>query len=306
MSWFFFAIVGQILNGVAFTIDKILLKTAFTRSATYAGIVGLLSAVIIFAFPFVTHWPHGWTAVEAFVSGVMFVFALWAFFGAMARGEATRVVPIIGSFIPMITLIGSYLFLAERLTMRDLAGFFLLIIATILLSGGGKGRLSRRAFLLAAISGFLFAVSSVTVKLVYMDVGFLSGFITTRAMVVITAALLLFFDRQAGREALMVLHIVRHKPNGKEKHPGKFAALLALFGQTVGAVGFILVQRAISLGSVSIINSLQAVQYAFLVLVAFVLHKRTPQLLGENLTRRVLIIKSIALGLTAIGLALII
>ncbi len=307
MTWLIFVVIGQLCNSFAFTIDKILLREAFTRSATYAGMVGLLSTVVIVALPFVKIWPHGWIAVAALLSGTTFIFALWSFFAAMSRGEATRVVPVVGSLIPILTLVGTYLFLGERLTQRQLIGFVLLIIATVLLSaGGGKGRLKPKVILLAITAGFFFAFSSVAVKLVYNDVGFLSGFITTRIMAVTTAAALLLLDRQAGREALIVLHIIRHKPHSKEKHPGKAAALIALLGQSLGATGFLFVQWATALGSVSLVNALQALQYAFLVVIAFVLHKRAPKLLGERLTPSVLAVKIVALCITAAGLAFVV
>jgi hypothetical protein len=54
------------------------------------------------------------------------------------------------------------------------------------------------------------------------------------------------------------------------------------------------------------VNALQAVQYAFLVLVAFVLRKRAPALLGERLTPSIIVWKLIAIGIVAAGLWLIV
>ena len=58
--------------------------------------------------------------------------------------------------------------------------------------------------------------------------------------------------------------------------------------------------------SVAIVNALQAVQYAFLVLAGFILHKKAPRLLGEKLDRRTVSVKVGALIITAIGLALVV
>jgi drug/metabolite transporter (DMT)-like permease len=304
MNWLFFAIIGHAANGVAFVIDKALLSSAFKRSATYAGLVGVLSFVVIVAAPWVDRWPTGTPLLIALLSGITFVLALWAFFGALARAEASRIVPIIGSLIPILTLVGTSLFLDERLGASRLAGFALLVIATIILSSsGGAARPTKSAVGLALVSGVLFAFASVTGKYVYDTAGFLPGFLTTRlaaaAMAVVILALL---DPLAGGEFWSV---IRPK-SGAGKKKAKSAGLLAVFGQSLGAVGFLFVQLATSQGSAAIVNALQAIQYALLVLAAIFLRKRAPQLLGENLERRTLVIKIGALLLTAAGLALVI
>jgi drug/metabolite transporter (DMT)-like permease len=307
MSWFFLAIVGHLANGIAFVIDKILLRSAFSRSATYAGVVGILSFVVIFLLPFVDVWPTGIMWLIALASGATFILALWAFFAALARAEASRVVPIVGSLIPILTLAGSFVFLGEHLSDRSFVGFFLLIIATIILSGGGgKGKLTHATIWMAITSAVLFAVASVTAKATYDTTGFLGGFIITRIAAAATALLLLFvIDRAAGKEAILMFH-PKYRASRGHKQPGTISAILAVIGQGLGAVGFLFVQWATSQGSVSVVNAMQAVQYAFLVLVALALRHRAPQLLGENLTRRTLIIKCTALVITAIGMYLIV
>lgn len=300
MSWFFFAFLGHLSNGIAFIIDKILLNASFKRSATYAGLVGVLSFVVILAAPWVERWPQGIEWLIALGSGATFILALWAFFEALARAEASRVVPIIGSLIPILTLLGTYLFLGERLSGKALVGFALLILATIILSGGGKGRLSEETIWIAVLSAILFAIASVTGKAAYDHIGFLGGFLTTRIAAAFTAASLLFvIDKQAGAEFKQII-FPRTKTSKKPRN--KRAALLALIGQCLGAAGFILVQLGVAKGSASIVNAMQAVQYALLVIVGIILHKRAPQLLGEELSRETTIRKSVALALTAIGM----
>ena len=304
MNWIFFAIVGHLSNGVAFIIDKILLGSAFSRSATYAGLIGIGSAVVFVLAPFVHVWPFGTQIILSVISGITFVLALWSFFAALSTSEPSRIVPIVGSLIPLITLCGSFIFLGERLHERALFGFFLLIIATILLSLGGSGRPSSNAVWLAITSAFLFAIASITIKAVYDVVGFLGPFIVSR-MGALAAAIVIV--TLIDPEALIELRsIVRPKGiSSKHKQPGKIAALLAVVGQACGAVGFVLVQIGAAQGSVSIVNALQAVQYALLVLVALALRSKSKTLLGEEFTRSSLAIKIVALAITAYGLYLI-
>jgi len=307
MSWLIFAIIGHLANGVAFAIDKMLLKSAFTRSATYAGLVGVLSTVVVLAVPFVDNWPRAGGWLLSILSGATFIFALWAFFAAMARAEASRVVPIVGSLIPVFTLAGSFAFLAERLSDKTFVGFGLLIVATIMLSAGkASERPSSQTVWLAVTAAILFAVSSITGKAVYDASGFFGAFVVSRLAAALTAlGLLALVDVRAGQEALSIIRPAK-EGRSKGKQPGKIAAIMALVGQGLGAIGFVLVQYAMSQGSASLVNAIQAVQYAFLVLLALALRKRALQLLGEHLDKRTLILKGAALAVTAVGMYLLV
>ncbi len=313
--WILIALLGHASNGVAFIIDKILLQNAFKRSATYAGLVGLLSILALVLAPWVSEWPHGRTLTLTLVSGIAFTTALWTFFAALSRGEASRVVPVISAFIPMLTLAGTTAFLHERLSGGELMGFFLLIAATVVLSSGkAKERLTKEALILSAVSATLFAVMSITIKAIYDDVGFLSGFVSTRVVAAITALIIVvIIDAKAGEEILTVFGIKKRAKisrkdgsSSKVKISPKTAAALALLGQTMGGLGFVGVQYAISMGSAAIVNALQVMQFALLVLAAFLLRSKAKVLLGETLNKSVVIKKTIALIIMALGLALIV
>ncbi len=315
--WIIIALLGHASNGIAFIIDKILLQNAFKRSATYAGLVGILSFLALALIPWVDIWPQGLTLFWAIFSGITFTTALWSFFASLSRGEASRVVPVISAFIPMLTLIGTTLFLNERLTLTELLGFFLLVLATIILSyGKANERLSRQALMLSALSALLFAATSVSIKAVYNDIGFLSGFVSTRIFTALTAVIIvMMIDRKAGREIQTIFGFKKAKKSPpikttKEatnfKIKPKTAALLAIFGQIMGGLGYVGVQYAISMGSVAIVNALQVMQFALLVIVAFIFKSKAKNLLGETLNRNIVLQKIIALIIMAIGLGLIV
>ncbi|MDF1496991.1 MAG: EamA family transporter [Patescibacteria group bacterium] len=315
--WVLIALLGHAFNGVAFIIDKILLNNAFKRSATYAGLVGLLSIFAIVLAPWVIDWPQGMTLFLTIVSGISFTTALWAFFAALSRGEASRVVPVISAFIPMLTLAGTTIFLHERLGTYELIGFFLLIVATVILSSGKSSeRLTKQALILSGSSALLFAIMSVTIKAIYDDVGFLSGFVSTRVIAAITALIIVvILDAKAGQEIMTIFGINKKDkkaPINKGGSKGgmilkpKTAALLAIFGQTMGGLGFVGVQYAISIGSAAIVNSLQVMQFALLVIVAFIFKSKAKTLLGESLNKSVILKKAIALIIMAVGLGLIV
>lgn len=297
--WAFIAVGGHVANGAAFVIDKSLLTSSFKRAATYAATVGILSSLAIVVLFFGAHVPTS-VASWAWIAtgGATFVLGLWTFFAALAAGEASRVVPIIGSLIPILTFCGTATLLGERLTQTQALGFGLLIVATIILAGGSaSSRLSFRALWIAILSAALYALSSLAIKIGYDTEGFVTTFGISRIFSALTAMAILCIDQKAWAE---IRSMFTKKKAGKKTK--RTATILVLVGQTLGAVGFILVQYAINLGSAAIVNALQAVQYAFLVLIAFIFAKRAPRLLGEDLTPSTVFRKSIAIIIVGIGL----
>jgi len=304
--WSLVAIGGHVANGAAFVIDKTLLSSSFKRPATYATIVGVLSAIGGLLIPFggeIKITPMAFLAI--LVAGVTSILALWAFFGALAKGEASRVVPVVGSLIPILTLVGTTTIIGERLAPHQYAGFALLIAATFMLAGGAaKSKLSPRALALAVIAAIAFAISSVAGKISYDAAGFLAAFGSARLVGTATACAILAFDGATRREVATAVGLATPPTprNARRSSP----TVLIMIGQSLGAAGLVLVQYAISLGSASIVNALQAIQYAFLVLAAFVLAKRAPTLLGEDLTVQTIIRKSTAIAIVAAGLWLVV
>lgn len=304
--WLVWALAGHLANGVAFVIDKTLLRQSFKHPATYAVIIGLMGALAAVVLPFGVHAPAAPGLLWIVVSGTTFIFSLWIFFAALARGEASRVVPIIGSLIPILTLLGTSAFLGERLNQSQFIGFGLLILATIVLSGGSaKSRLTRQTVWISILAAIIFAVSSVTAKLAYMNEGFITTFAISRFSGVIAALIILTMDKGSFQEIRRIF-LPKTAHTGARRAAGSSAVLLIFAAQSLGALGFVGVQYATSLGSAALVNALQAVQYALLVVVAFALVKRAPDLLGEDLTAATVMRKSIAIAVAGVGMWLIV
>lgn len=301
MNWLLIAVFGHLANAVAFIVDKALLTSALKRSGTYAAIIGSLSFLILILAPWVKTWPglEVWPAMAAF--GGMYVFALWTFYEALKGAETSRVVPVIGSFIPLLTLAGTSFFFHERLTLHEYVGFAFLVLATAMLAAGGSDRaaMNGKTFLMVLLSSVLFAGASVSGKYAF-DHGDFFGVLIGSRLVAGTVGLLIAFGSPSVRAELLSLLSSKRKT----RVPMTVSAL-AIGGQLVGSIGFLLVYFAISKGSAAIVNVLQAVQYAGIVLAAWFGGKRLRRLLKEERTMRVMIVKSLAIVFVAIGLGLV-
>ncbi len=301
MNAFLLAIVGHLANAFAFLIDKILLTSALKRSGTYAALIGMLSFVTLIAVPWIREWPRAdaWPFIIGF--GGVFVLALWAFFEALQRSEASRVVPIVGSLIPLFTLAGTMIFFHERLSNRSLAGFALLVFATLLLTyGKGKKSIASKTIGIAVVSAFLFATASVSGKAAFERGDVLSVFVASRLIAGIVGVCLALTVPGVFHEIQKLATSRRQRTNGSRQPVG-----LVLCGQLLGAVGFLCVNAALAYGSASIVNALQAVQYGAIALVAWLGGDRMARALHEERTREIVVVKSTAIVSVAIGLWLI-
>ena len=301
MTWILLAVAGHLANAVAFIIDKTLLSTSFKRSATYAAMIGTLSLTVAVLSPWVKAWPSAAAMPAVAGFGVLFVFALWLFFEALRRAEASRVVPIVGSLIPIFTLAGTSFFLHERLSWQQGIGFMLLLVATVFLSSGKKGHHPDAKTVGIAIgSAAFFAASSVLGKIAFTQSDFLGVFVLSRAFAGATGLCIGLLNVGARKE---LWSMIRPKQAKGNLHRPQTA--LAFAGQVLGSVGFFLVNASLSLGSAAIVNALQAVQYAAIVLVAWFGGKHLRQLLHEERTPLVMATKGFAIFCVAIGLALL-
>ncbi len=302
MTWLLLAIGGHIANAAAFLVDKMLLSQAFKRSATYAVLMGGLSTIVIVASPWVSAWPDRSLFPYVLAFGGCFVFALWAFFEAMRREEASRVVPIVGALVPLFTLLGESLFLGGVLSSRELIGFLFLVLSTILFTRGSHKRssVSWKVIGFSALAAFLFASASLNGKFAFDHAPFVGVLILSRLCGFVTALLIALIADTATRTEIRNVFFPAKKKTKKQFSLGTKAS--AIIGQLLGGAGFICVHLAMIQGSAAIVNALQAVQYGILVLLAWIGGSHLRKILNEETSSKTLLQKGIGILAVATGL----
>lgn len=305
MSWLIAVLVGHFINAAAFIIDKVLLTKSIKHPFAYTFFVGVLGLVVLVLIPFGFELPTRNTLLLIdLASGAFFTFALFFFFQALQSSDASRIVPFVGGAIPLFTIGFEVLFLDARFAPSQLFAFAILIAGTVIIARDDNPRAARKqttrvgsgqgaAWGKALAAALLFAAAFGFTKIAYNTQPFLSAFIWSRLGAAMPVLLLLVVPahRVAVREAVNIF---------KEK-----SGLLFLIGQGLGATGFIFVNYAISLASVSVVNALQGVQYAFLLIMAIVASLKYPNILKESMTKRGLMMKIGAVVFIGIGLYLI-
>lgn len=295
MFWLGIAILGYALLAIVAIMDKHILTDAVQSPAVYTFYSTIFLAGALVVLPFGGGFLVGFDWIWAIVSGVSFGFALWTMYIAFLRGEASHMAPFIGGIVTLCSFIFGFVLLGEALTLPQIVGMIILVVATFLLSF--EQTISTMGmhvgFLWGIASGALYGISHVSAKYLYESYDFLTSFAWSRASIALLGV------------ALLASPVVRNEIGRKKKRKKREKSLstlaLVVSSKGIGVVAVILIQYAIAIGSVTVVNALAGVQFAvlFLLIVLFTLF--SPRTFKEFMTRREIAVQSIAIIFVVIG-----
>lgn len=306
MSWILVAISAYLMLSVSNLLDKFLVDNVIKSSKAYAFIACLLGALVIVAAPWFLVWPGWMLCLLNIWNGCVFACALWLLYESLCRGEVSRVLVFIGGLTPVFSLALSIMFFKEQFLTNQWVGIILMVIGVFLIaflpvSRSYYARVFKKLHLsptsgsrwliMAVISSLLYSLYFIGTKYSYSFQPFTSAFIWTRLGAALFVMIFLFKEKDR-----IMIH-AQFKKNNPNKNK-----LLIIMNQGLGSLGFILQNYAIYLGSVVLVNALQGIQYAFLLIISAVMAAVAPKLLKENFSTRIIIQKSAAVATIALGL----
>lgn len=319
--WLLVSASAYFINAGVYVADKFLLSKKIHSSITYAFYVGIWSIFNLVLLVFDFWLPNFHELIIDLLGGVLFLATLIFWYKALHQSEATRVVPIVGALVPIFSFILSYAFLDETLDSQQLLAFIILICGGVLISvkqtqlylykrvaarlqdvfgdmlGGihAQYRPTRRLLLNSIISAFFFAAYYVLMKYIYMEQPFIGSFVWSRIGSFLGVLLLLFVPDWRRS-------IVDYRK--ETKAPKNVFFFLSV--RLLAALAFIMLNWAISLGNVAMVNALQGIQYLFLIIIVVILSSRYPKILNEEVGRGVLVQKFIGVMLVCLGMFLLV
>ena len=299
--WFVVALIGYVCLGLVYVLDKFILTKSVSKPVVYTfySTIFMLGAIIF--LPFTKDSLSGIDMLWALVSGLAFGFGLWAIYVAVKIGEASHINPFIGAVVAVSTYWLSSLFLGENLTVLQIWGIIILIAATFLLSfeKSHKHNGFHIGFVWAVLGGILFAISHVSAKYLYMNYDFFTAFIWTRFTIGFVGIILLLFS-----SSVRSVFKYKNKKTSKKTKNKKHVFALVASDKLLGVIGVILVQYAIAIGSVTLVNALAGVQFVIMFAVIYFLTKFYPKILKEYFTKRELVVEVVAILFIVVGSAL--
>lgn len=298
MSFLPIAILAYALNGGALLVSKIQLQTKQLNpiSYTFWGSITQLVAILLFPFGFEFNQPTS-AYILGILSGIAFVFAVWSLFQALNKEETSVVGPVVAGLNPLFALIlGSFL-LVDIVSSNHILAILVLVLGSAVLTSNlwiKKLRINSSPWLMI-LSGALFGISYVFLRMTFLQTDFINGLIISRV------AASLFALSFLALPPLRMKIFVKPETNIKTGR----VALIFLSGQIMSGLSNFLLFFATSLASPALVNSLFGVQYLIILAVALALVKKAPQLLDENLSRGIILQKVIGAGVLSLGVYLL-
>ncbi|MDX9778786.1 MAG: EamA family transporter [Patescibacteria group bacterium] len=312
MDWLIVALVAYFILALANLLDKFLVEKILASARAYTFMASVMGLLIFAIAPWFLNWPGWLNFFFNIFLGFLFSLALFFLYAALRKGEASRVLVIVGGSTPVFSAPLALIILKDALSFEQVLAICFLLIGLLFLFFLPKTKknfweklwqhwsiennFSQKAVYLALLSALAYALFFVGSKFAYIEQDFLSAFLWTRLGAALFAAFFLF-SRKARQE---IIKLFRRKPGNSKKQ------LLLVFNQSLGAIGFILQNYAIFLGPVALVNALQGVQYAWIIILSTLISIFAPKIFKEDLSKNILLQKILAVIIISVGLYILI
>ncbi len=296
MFWVFLSLSAYFLIAVVEITDKQILSSPKLGALVYAFYAGLLTSVALLFWPLSFAFLPLDITFYALIAGISFFAAIFFLYSAIIQGEVSRVVSIIGGLSPIIIFFFSYFFLGERLRLHSFIALLMLIAGSLILSfvrDGEKYVFGKHFFLDAFLASVFLALTYFLTKVVFLNAKFFNGFIWIRVGTLLCT--LAVFLMPATRKYIL---------EGAKGFSGRLTALF-IFNKGISALAHLALNFAIKLGTVAIVNALQAVEYVFIFVLTMGLSYFAPQVFNEPLTFKTLAPKLAGIALISTGVILL-
>ncbi|GEM_PF-674429 len=294
-----FTLTAYFFNALAVLANKFLLSKTIPDPLVYIFYISLISILAVFALPF-TQIPTIPIFTLASASTLLWTLGAYFMFKALQIGQVSRVIPIIGTLIPLILL----LFASETNAITTLQAWavLILVLGMIFLSLQEllQGAFSKREIIFELVSAGSFALSYIILRQAYLSLDFFSTIVWSRLILLPFCLLILIIPTVRRKIITSSLSLSSRRKPGSIK-----MGLIFLGSQVSGVISELLLLFSISLANPALVNSLQGSQYVFLLIFTIILGKKYPAIFGEKYTLLILVPKLMGIALIGLGLYLL-
>jgi len=296
--WLLFSLVAFFLWGIVSTVDKIIIEKFLENHQLYIIFIGVFGLMTLLVIPFKSFYiPTLKICVLTILAGMFYIYGVFFYIKAISIEEVSRVIPLY-QLRPIFVLLFAILTVGENIQGNDWAAISLLIFGSFLISLKNLKNLKtlfniRKAFFIMLIVDIILALYYVISKYVLQFQSFLNAFLIMRIGACLASVSFLTMKRY--REDFIKFF---KSENGKP---------LAIIGinQSVNLVAIGFITYAISLGSVSIINSLNGFHSIFVLIFTIFLSIKYPDILKEKISKKNVFLKTISILIMFFGLFLL-
>lgn len=301
MTWLIYSIIPALLWASVNYIDKYLIEK-FCKGLNvgalvlFSSFIGIPVSIFIFAF---NPGVFDIGIFEMFIltlSGNLFLLGTVFYLYALSKDETSTVAPQL-LMIPVFSGLFSYLFLGEKLSFVQIVGIIIVILGSMLLSTDVKDlkkpKIKFPIFVLMVFSSAFLALNAVIFKFgVVSEVSFWTVAFWEHIGFIFFGLACFLFIQSYRKEFIYLI-----KTNG--------AGVLSLnvLNETLTIIGNFSFHYATLLAPIAIVETVtEGIQPLFVILYGILLTIFFPQIINENIERKSLLQKILAIGIMYIGL----
>lgn len=304
-NWFLIALLPPLVWAANYHIDKIAITkygrgVANIQLAIISGLGGIFAITLLLVMDtsrLATTTSNIGYVVPAFVGGMFYMLGSYAYYVGLSKDEVTRVAPLY-AFGPIFGLLFGTVLLGEHVTWLNVLGILIIIAGGILVDSRVVKHMFKvnwTVIVAITISCIGFALSGVGFKQGsnYLDFGdnlmwFFIGSVTT------SVVLALLPKHRKGFVGLF-------KTSKRLK-----LTFIMLISNMIGNIGRSIHNYAILLVPIAFVQSVEAFESAFVLVIAVILGRFFAGLEPEDLSRRVLAQKLVSVAVIVGGSFLLI
>lgn len=293
MFWIVYTILAALFMAIVNIVDKYLLSKLVAKPIVpvmILGIVGGISAIVVFAIKGLTHLTPIHLTL-AFICGILYVFMVFFYFKAVKIEDISTIIPLY-YLSPLYILLIAWIFLDERFTASKYLGIVLIVSMAIFIS-----MKNIRTIHISKALWFII-LSSVSIAIVQVITKYLlntNDFWTVFAYIRLSAFI-----------ALIPVYWFKYPELKLQYRTGGLKPIgIITANETLTLLSVILGTAATAIGFVTLVNALSSIQPFFVLIFTIGLSLFYPHILKEELTKSRVILKFIAIILMFIGILLI-
>lgn len=294
MEWLFYAFLAFFVFALSSILDGLAIKKFIGNPERYlfysTFIQGLCGAIAIFLLFNTTF--HGWFFLFiCFITGLFYVYGLLPYMKALKFEEVSRISPL-WNLEPIFVLIASIILLNLNLIRTQYIGIAFLILGSFLISTKIEKRVFRlsKGFWYMVLTNLILTGFFVGTEYLFKNYDYWSAFAYIQ-LGILFASLTLIFFKDYGREGIAKLKSINLW--------GKII-ILSVGVLSIAAVG--LRNMAIKLSHAALISSLAGFESIIVLALVLFISIRHPSFLNEEINKKIIIQKVIAIALLIIGL----
>jgi len=291
--WAIFSILAALGWAATDIVDKFVLTKWIKNPllpTIILGVIGLAAGIVVY-------FVNGFSALSylnillALVAGIFYALFVIFYYQAAKIEEISRVVPLF-NIAPLFILLLATIFLGEIFTPLKYAGIFFLVIGAVLISVKDFSLFKLSRAIGWALAGVLaVAISAALTKYLLNFADYWTVFAYSRiGATLVTIPIIYMYLPE-------LMSVVRMY--------GKRVVVIMSASEVINLAGLLLITLATSLGTVSLVSALAAIEPFFVLVFTVFLSLFYPLVLKEEIGRSAIFLKLTAIILMFVGVILI-